>query len=171
MNEGSKGVLARARRAGPRRCRASSAGDAPAGRAEAARLLRRAASASRGPPRRRTGTPPRASPRDPAFAGWPLVVLVDDAAARREATRDLPLATFTRFEPGGRRPRREADARARNQIVRSAPIVLDARMKPWIPALVGDPATAALVDRRWREYFPGGDVEMGDSALAHLAPG
>jgi len=27
---------------------------------------------------------------------------------------------------------------------------------------------AALVDRRWSEYFPGGGVEMGDSAAAHL---
>ena len=28
--------------------------------------------------------------------------------------------------------------------------------------------TAARVDRRWREYFPGGDVEMGDAEAAHV---
>ena len=63
---------------------------------------------------------------------------------------------FTRFEPG-------ADVHAartevvRNQVARTAPIVLDARMKSWMPAVVeADPATIALVDRRWREYFPAG---------------
>ena len=43
----------------------------------------------------------------------------------------------------------------RNQVARAAPIVLDARMKPWMPGVVeADPATVALVDRRWRDYFP-----------------
>jgi hypothetical protein len=27
---------------------------------------------------------------------------------------------------------------------------------------------AALVSRRWKEYFPSGRVEMGDSERAHL---
>ena len=31
-----------------------------------------------------------------------------------------------------------------------------------------DPGTAALVSRRWKEYFPQGGVEMGDSEAAHL---
>jgi hypothetical protein len=36
-------------------------------------------------------------------------------------------------------------------------------MKPGYPGeLFCDPATAATVDRRWRDYFPGGGVEMGD---------
>ena len=49
--------------------------------------------------------------------------------------------------------------------------VIDARMKPSYPdELYCDPETAALVDRRWREYFPDRDVEMGDSGLAHLDP-
>jgi 4-hydroxybenzoate decarboxylase subunit C len=71
--------------------------------------------------------------------------------------------TFTRFEPA-------ADLHAaatrvvRNHLVRTPPIVIDARMKPGYPGeLFCDPETAARVDRRWREYFPGGDVEMGDS--------
>jgi 4-hydroxybenzoate decarboxylase subunit C len=39
------------------------------------------------------------------------------------------------------------------------------------PAFRGWPLlvlTAALVTRRWREYFPEGRVEMGDSERAHL---
>ena len=79
--------------------------------------------------------------------------------------------TFTRFEPA-------ADLHAaatrvgRNHLVRQAPILIDARMKPWYPAeLFCDEETAATVDRRWREYFPERSVEMGDSSLAHLAPG
>ena len=91
---------------------------------------------------------------DPAVAGWPLVALVDDAGAAAKDARSFLWHVFTRFEPG-------ADVHAartevvRNQVARTAPIVLDARMKGWMPAVVTpDPATVALVDRRWREYFP-----------------
>ena len=52
----------------------------------------------------------------------------------------------------------------------SAPtaVVIDARMKPGYPdELFCDPETASRVDRRWKEYFPGG-MEMGDSARGHL---
>jgi 4-hydroxybenzoate decarboxylase subunit C len=31
-----------------------------------------------------------------------------------------------------------------------------------------DPATASLVSERWKEYFPAGGVEMGDSERGHL---
>jgi hypothetical protein len=49
------------------------------------------------------------------------------------------------------------------------PIVIDARMKPWYPKEVScDPETAALVSRRWKEYFPSGGVAMGDSEKGHL---
>ena len=59
----------------------------------------------------------------------------------------------------------------RNHLVRTPPILIDARRKPWYPdELFADDATAATVDRRWREYFPAGGVEMGDSGLAHLDP-
>jgi hypothetical protein len=34
--------------------------------------------------------------------------------------------------------------------------------------LFTDPDTAATVSRRWKEYFPEGGVEMGDSDVAHL---
>ena len=107
----------------------------------------------------------------PAFAGWPLLVLTDQPARAVASSANFLWTTFTRFEPA-------ADLHAattrvvRNHLVREGPVLIDARMKPWYPAeLYCDPATAATVDSRWREYFPGRDVEMGDSALGHLAPG
>jgi UbiD family decarboxylase len=94
--------------------------------------------------------------RDPAVSAWPLVALVDDAAAAARDTRSFLWHVFTRFEPGADVHAAKAEI-VRNQIARSAPIVLDARMKPWMPGVVeADPATIALVDRRWREYFPAG---------------
>jgi 3-polyprenyl-4-hydroxybenzoate decarboxylase len=104
----------------------------------------------------------------PAFAGWPLVVLTDEP--RRAATSPINFlwTTFTRFEPA-------ADIHAaatrleRNQVARTPPVLIDARRKPTYPEeLFTDEATAALVTRRWREYFPSRKVEMGDSGLAHL---
>jgi 4-hydroxybenzoate decarboxylase subunit C len=48
-------------------------------------------------------------------------------------------------------------------------VLIDARRKPSFPKeLVTDPETVALVSRRWREYFPDGKVEMGDSDRASL---
>jgi hypothetical protein len=42
-------------------------------------------------------------------------------------------------------------------------------MKPWYPPEVtGDPDVARQVTNRWSEYFPGGNVEMGDSERAGL---
>jgi hypothetical protein len=42
-------------------------------------------------------------------------------------------------------------------------------MKPWYPEeLFCDEDTAKLVDSRWKEYFPTGHVEMGDSDRGHL---
>ena len=79
--------------------------------------------------------------------------------------------TFTRFEPAA--DIHAAAARiARNHVARTPPIAIDARLKPGFPGeLHCDDETAATVTRRWREYFPGRAVEMGDSRLAHLDPG
>jgi 4-hydroxybenzoate decarboxylase subunit C len=103
----------------------------------------------------------------PAFAAWPLVVLTDDAARATRSPMNFLWTTFTRFEPA-------ADVHAaatrivRNHVARTPPIVIDARMKAWYPKeLSCDPAVAATVSRRWREYFPSG-VEMGDSEQGHL---
>ena len=99
---------------------------------------------------------------------WPFVVLCDDADQAARSSVNFLWTTFTRFEPA-------ADLHARDlQLVRSQPsytppVVVDARMKPNYPKeLFCDPDTRALVSRRWSDYFPGGDVEMGDSDRGHL---
>jgi hypothetical protein len=76
--------------------------------------------------------------------------------------------TFTRFEPA-------ADIHAagrrivRNHIAYTGPIAIDARLKPGFPKeLVCDEQTAETVTRRWKEYFPSRNVEMGDSNRANL---
>lgn len=123
------------------------------------------------------GVPPHTTAPDvgsrvaahPAFADWPLVVLSDDPQRAVASPMNFLWTTFTRFEPA-------ADiAAAGTRVVRhhlafTAPVVIDARMKPWYPAEVScDPSTAALVTARWKEYFPQGGVEMGDSERGHLA--
>jgi UbiD family decarboxylase len=104
----------------------------------------------------------------PAFAGWPLVVLTDDAARATRSTMNFLWTTFTRFEPA-------ADIHAsatrvvRNHLAFDEPVLIDARMKPWYPKeLSCRPEVADTVDRRWREYFPYRDVRMGDSEKGHL---
>jgi UbiD family decarboxylase len=106
----------------------------------------------------------------PGFAGWPLVVLTDEPARAAKSAMNFLWTTFTRFEPA-------ADIHAsatrleRNQVVRTPPVLVDARKKSWYPTeLYADEATAARVTERWRDYFPGGKVEMGDSGLASLDP-
>ncbi|MDL2717432.1 MAG: UbiD family decarboxylase [Acidobacteriota bacterium] len=92
---------------------------------------------------------------DPSVAGWPLIVLADDATAAAKDDRSFLWNVFTRFEPA-------ADVHGRRELVRNhvafaPPVVIDARTKPWMPkAVEADPSTTALVDRRWREYFPSG---------------
>ncbi|MFN8057654.1 MAG: UbiD family decarboxylase [Vicinamibacterales bacterium] len=105
----------------------------------------------------------------PAFAAWPLVVLSDEPNRAAASAQNFLWTTFTRFEPA-------ADIHAastrvvRHRVAPSPPIVIDARMKPGYPKeLFCDPAVAARVTSRWREYFPGGQ-EMGDSDAGHLDP-
>ncbi len=105
--------------------------------------------------------------RDGALAEWPLVALVDSAEASVRSVPRFLWTVFTRFEPA-------ADLHAAGQTVArhhvgsTPPVVIDARLKPGFPdELVCDPETAALVDRRWKEYFPAG-MEMGDSDRADL---
>lgn len=105
---------------------------------------------------------------EPSFQGWPLIVLSDEPARAARSTMNFLWTTFTRFEPA-------ADIRAAssrvvaNHVALSPPIVIDARLKPWFPKeLHADEATAKLVGERWKEYFPGGGVEMGDAEKGHL---
>jgi 3-polyprenyl-4-hydroxybenzoate decarboxylase len=106
----------------------------------------------------------------PAFADWPLVVLSDEPARAAASPMNFLWTTFTRFEPAA--DIHAAHLRvAHGQLVRTPPIVIDARMKPWYPAEVtGDPDVARRVSARWAEYFPGGRVAMGDAERAHLDP-
>jgi UbiD family decarboxylase len=89
-----------------------------------------------------------------SFAGWPLIAVVDDLDATLSSVSAFLWTVFTRFEPA-------ADVYAarttvhRHHLSHTPPIVIDARFKPWYPAVVEcDAATERLVARRWREYFP-----------------
>ena len=104
----------------------------------------------------------------PAFAGWPLVVVSDEPIRAAKSPINFLWTTFTRFEPA-------ADVHAastrvvRNHLAYTSPVVIDARMKPGFPAeLTCRPDVAATVSERWREYFPGAAVEMGDAERGHL---
>ena len=121
-----------------------------------------------GPPYNADAAAPTRLASHPAFAGWPLVVLTDEAARAARSDMNFLWTTFTRFEPA-------ADIHAagrrivRNQIAYEGPIVIDARMKPWYPKeLTARDDTAALVSSRWKTYFRHANVEMGDSGRAHL---
>ncbi|HEY0780917.1 MAG TPA: UbiD family decarboxylase domain-containing protein, partial [Thermoanaerobaculia bacterium] len=106
----------------------------------------------------------------PGFAGWPLLVLTDEPARAAASPINFLWTTFTRFEPAGDL---HAASRAlvRGPLSWKPPILIDARLKPGFPKeLFADPATATMVGERWREYFPGRRVEMGDSATGHLDP-
>ncbi|MCI5064627.1 UbiD family decarboxylase [bacterium] len=90
------------------------------------------------------------------FEGWPLIIIADDAKKTAETPSYFLWQSFTRFEPG-------ADITAagkqihRNHLSYEGPIVIDTRMKAGYPdELECDPETKALVDRRWKEYFPSG---------------
>jgi len=103
-----------------------------------------------------------------AFTGWPLVILSDDAARATRSDMNFLWTTFTRFEPAA--DIHAADRRiVRNHIAYTGPIVIDARMKPWYPKeLSCRDDIAALVTKRWNQYFPVGNIAMGDSERAHL---
>jgi UbiD family decarboxylase len=104
----------------------------------------------------------------PSLDEWPLVILTDDAARATRSVINFLWTTFTRFEPA-------ADVHGRAvRLVRhhpafTPPVAIDARVKPSYPKeLFCDPETAGRVSRRWRDYFPGGGIEMGDSDRAGL---
>ena len=104
----------------------------------------------------------------PAFAQWPLVVVSDEPERAARSDMNFLWTTFTRFEPAA--DIHAADRRIiRNHIAYTAPVVIDARMKPWYPKeLSCREDIASLVGRRWRDYFPSANVAMGDSERGHL---
>jgi UbiD family decarboxylase len=118
----------------------------------------------------RTTEPDAASriAKDVVFRDWPLVVITEEPARAAASSMNFLWTTFTRFEPA-------ADIHAaerrivRNHIAYNGPVVIDARLKPGFPKeLSCDEATAQTVTRRWKEYFPAANVQMGDSEKAGL---
>jgi 3-polyprenyl-4-hydroxybenzoate decarboxylase len=104
----------------------------------------------------------------PSFAEWPLLVLTDEPARAARSTINFLWTTFTRFEPAAD-VHAAATRNVRHHLSYSAPLLIDARSKPGLPAeLYCDESTAALVTKRWTEYFPDAKVAMGDSAAGHL---
>jgi 3-polyprenyl-4-hydroxybenzoate decarboxylase len=170
VNEGSKGVwlgLGDPVRELPRRI---SAGEQPQGLSEA-RDLCPGSQVAGGPA---YADEPGAAARfaaHPAFAGWPLVVLTDEPRRATASAVNFLWTTFTRFEPAAD-IHSAATRLVRHHVSYQPPVLIDARMKPWYPAeLFADEETAATVTRRWKEYFPAGGVEMGDSDTGHLDKG
>jgi UbiD family decarboxylase len=107
--------------------------------------------------------------RDPAFAGWPLVVVTDEPARATRSDMNFLWTTFTRFEPAadihaaGRRNRPQSD-RLRG------PIVIDARLKP------GFSARARSARRHCRARFVAVETvfpwrRRGDGGLRPCASG
>jgi 3-polyprenyl-4-hydroxybenzoate decarboxylase len=80
-------------------------------------------------------------------------VIHDDADVAKTTDKFL-WATWTRFNPATDISAKEVTLK-NNHIGYTAPIVIDARMKPWYPKEVEvRDDIAQLVDSRWREYFP-----------------
>lgn len=90
--------------------------------------------------------------KDDAFSDWQVIVIHDRVEFARSTEKFL-WATWTRFDPASDIFAREIDTR-NNHIGYTAPIVIDARMKPWYPGEVEPREDIVdLVDRRWSEYF------------------
>lgn len=88
------------------------------------------------------------------FDDFQIVVVHDDVKYAESADKFL-WATWTRFNPSTDIYAKKIEVE-NNHIKYSAPIVIDARMKPWYPAEV-EPREdiVKLVDKRWSEYLPG----------------
>jgi UbiD family decarboxylase len=87
-----------------------------------------------------------------AFDDWQIVVVHDKVESARSTDKFL-WATWTRFDPASDIYAKEVTLK-NNSIGYTAPIVIDARMKPWYPKVVEPaPETVKLVNGRWGEYF------------------
>ena len=87
------------------------------------------------------------------FSDFQIVVLHDRVEYADSVDKFL-WATWTRFNPSTDIYAKEIKV-VNNHISYTAPIIIDARMKPWYPKEVeAREDIAKLVDRRWREYFP-----------------
>jgi UbiD family decarboxylase len=170
VNKGSKGVLlglGEAVRELPGEWTPTSSNQAPAGAGEV-RVFCRGCLVVGGPKYAEDAGFAGRLAKEAAVADWPLVVVCDRPAEAAANATSFLWTTFTRFEPA-------ADLHAasmevvRKHLVYRGPVVIDARIKPWYPAeLFCAPEIAEKVGGRWKEYFPGGGVEMGDSDRGHL---
>ena len=137
--------------AGPR-APARVRGALPAGRA------RRRSSAADASSSRGTAMPTiRGSPRGsrPIRARPPGRSWSSPTTPPRQRPAPRPFVASVHPIRAGRRPPRGRGPVVRNHLAYRAPIVVDARVKPWFPGEVDpDPATVSLVNRRWKEYFP-----------------
>lgn len=166
VNKGSKGVLLGMGEP-IRELPAEFSGSLPAG-VESARVFCRGCLAVQGRPFQEEPELAQRICRWGEFGGFPLVVLLDEANKTVSSVTRFLWTVFTRFEPAG--DIYASDTRVeRHHLAYQEPICIDARMKPHYPEeLFCDAETAAKVERRWKEYFPEGKVEMGDSDVAHL---
>ena len=73
-------------------------------------------------------------PREDAFANWPLLVLVDDAGQAARSAFNFLWVTFTRFDPARDLHGSSVELRGLHPSF-SAPILLDARLKPGFPEI------------------------------------
>mgnify|MGYP002651269325 CR=1 FL=1 len=86
------------------------------------------------------------------FDDFEMVVLHDKIEFADTAEKFL-WATWTRFDPARDISAKRVEVK-NNHIGYTAPVFVDARMKPWYPAEVEPrPDIVELVDGRWREYF------------------
>lgn len=86
------------------------------------------------------------------FDDWQLVVIHDNVEFAR-LTEKFLWATWTRFNPATDIFAKNIELK-NNHIGYTAPIVIDARMKPWYPKEVeASEDIIKLVDDRWGEYF------------------
>lgn len=86
------------------------------------------------------------------FDDWQMVIVHDDIEFARSTEKFL-WATWTRFDPASDIYAKDVTLQ-NNHIGYGAPVVIDARMKPWYPAVVeAREDIVKLVDRRWAEYF------------------
>ncbi len=166
LNEGSKGVLLGL--GDPKRTLPAEFSGAPREDVRAVRVFTDGCLVVEGPSHASDREAAERIAGDPAFTDWPLLVLTDDAERATRSAINFLWTTFTRFDPA-----RDLHARGKrlieNHVAFTAPILIDARKKASYPEeLFCDEATAALVTRRWKEYFPNSTVAMGDSDRAHL---
>lgn len=89
------------------------------------------------------------------------IVVLHDKIEYAESPEKFLWATWTRFNPSTDIYTKDAKI-LNNHIIYHAPIIIDARMKPWYPKEVeAREDIAKLVDKRWREYFPAGMTAEG----------